>query len=125
MTELKVNHKTWNLHKEFNISRGSKSEAQTIEIAISKNKKIGIGECVPYSRYNETVSSVTKQIEDLRSKIETNEISKSNALIKRSIAISPLEESTIAVDTLLTALICSNVSSLPIKEVFPDLVAYF
>ena len=28
-------------------------------------------------------------------------------------------------DTLLTALICSNVSSLPIKEVFPDLVAYF
>ena len=78
MTELKVNHKTWNLHKEFNISRGSKSEAQTIEIAISKNKKIGIGECVPYSRYSETTSSVTKQIEDLRSKIETNEISKSN-----------------------------------------------
>ena len=35
MTELKVNHKTWNLHKEFNISRGSKSEAQTIEIALS------------------------------------------------------------------------------------------
>ena len=65
MTELKVNHKTWNLHKEFNISRGSKSEAQTIEIAISKNKKIGIGECVPYSRYSETTSSVTKQIEDL------------------------------------------------------------
>ena len=45
----------------------------------------------------------------------------SNKMVRNA----PIEESIIDVETLLTALICSNVSSLPIKEVLPDLVAYF
>lgn len=78
MTILKVSHKTWGLSKEFNISRGSKTEAKTIEVSFLNNNKIGIGECVPYLRYNETILSVSEQIESLRAKIESGKIHKSN-----------------------------------------------
>lgn len=53
------------LAKVFTISRGSKTEAVVVRVEIEHNGVIGRGECVPYARYNETVESVTAQIEAL------------------------------------------------------------
>ena len=66
MIKLDISHLSWQLNKSFNISRGSKNTAETIEVKLTDNKFIGIGECVPYGRYNETLESVQKEIlEDL------------------------------------------------------------
>ena len=78
MSELKIIHDSWELNKVFTISRSSKKTAETIEVQISKNGKIGFGEGVPYSHYNETIESVTSQIEELRSAIENEEINLNN-----------------------------------------------
>ena len=78
MSELKIIHDSWELNKVFTISRSSKKTAETIEVQISKNGKIGFGEGVPYSHYNETIESVTLQIEELRSAIENEEINLNN-----------------------------------------------
>lgn len=52
------------------IARGAKTEAVVVVAAISDGSSIGRGECVPYSRYGESVESVAAQIESLRSAIE-------------------------------------------------------
>ena len=78
MSELKIVHNSWELNKLFRISRSSKSTAETIEVQISKNGKTGSGEGIPYSHYNETIDSVSLQIEDLRIGIENDEINLNN-----------------------------------------------
>ena len=82
MSELKIIHDSWELNKVFTISRSSKKTAETIEVQISKNGKIGFGEGVPYSHYNETIESVTSQIEELRCAIENEEINNTVQKIK-------------------------------------------
>ena len=78
MSELKIFHDSWELNKLFRISRSSKNTAETIEVQISKDGKTGSGEGVPYSHYNETIDSVSMQIEDLRIGIENDEINLNN-----------------------------------------------
>ena len=51
----------------FVISRGAKTEAVTVVATIEAERRCrGRGECVPYSRYGESVESVVAQIENLR-----------------------------------------------------------
>ena len=78
MAELKIVHDSWELNKLFRISRSSKKTAETLKVQISKYGKTGSGEGVPYSHYNETIDSVSLQIEDLRSGIENDEINLNN-----------------------------------------------
>ena len=66
MIKLDISHLSWQLNKSFNISRGSKNTAETIEVKLTENKFTGIGECVPYGRYNETLESVQKEILELK-----------------------------------------------------------
>lgn len=47
----------------FTISRGSKTEAEVLTCRIRQGDHVGWGECVPYKRYDETLASVTQQIE--------------------------------------------------------------
>lgn len=54
---------------KFTISRGSKTEARVVRVAISDQGWTGQGECVPYARYGETVESVIAEIEDARPNI--------------------------------------------------------
>ncbi len=70
MIKLDISHLSWQLNKSFNISRGSKNTAETIEVKLTDNKFIGIGECVPYGRYDETLESVQKAILELKDEIE-------------------------------------------------------
>ena len=78
MIELLVNEYVWDLNKSFNISRGAKLTANTVHIELIKDGEKGLGECVPYSRYNETINSVKKQINELKSDIETEKINLNN-----------------------------------------------
>ncbi|MCV9960604.1 dipeptide epimerase [Pararhizobium sp. BT-229] len=55
----------------FTISRGSKTTASVVTCRISADGFTGIGECVPYGRYGETIESVMAEIDAIRPKIET------------------------------------------------------
>jgi len=67
---LSVNCVAFPLMETFTISRGSKDEAETVCVTLSTPNGIGRGECVPYARYGETVSSVAGHIESLADTIE-------------------------------------------------------
>ena len=53
----------------FRISRGAKTEAQVVTCIISEGPASGRGECVPYQRYGESLTSVVEQIEEMRDKV--------------------------------------------------------
>lgn len=57
------------LRAAFAISRGAKTVAETIQITLTHDGHTGRGESVPYARYDETVASVTADIEAIRALI--------------------------------------------------------
>ena len=67
MTKLELQPVSSPLRKSFAISRGAKTSAETIRVSLKRDGKEGVGECVPYGRYGETIDSVAQQIETLRS----------------------------------------------------------
>ncbi|MGO7540276.1 N-acetyl-D-Glu racemase DgcA [Rhizobium ruizarguesonis] len=54
----------------FTISRGAKTEAEVITCTLVEEGAHGLGECVPYRRYGETMQGVFAQIEAARPLIE-------------------------------------------------------
>jgi len=60
-----ITRDVFKLAQVFTISRGSRSEAQVLTVCLSDGQHQGVGECVPYARYNETLDSVTAQIDAL------------------------------------------------------------
>ena len=72
--KLNLEKKCWPLNQSFNISRGKKTEALTVEVNLTNNGHLGKGECVPYSRYNESVESVCNQLENIVLDIENGTI---------------------------------------------------
>lgn len=70
-SSLKIIHERYPIAGKFTISRGSKTEASVIMCELSRDGRIGRGECVPYARYGESIESVSEQIEAVRATIET------------------------------------------------------
>lgn len=64
-TSMKVTHEAWPLRDVFAISRGKKKQADVVVVALQIDGTVGRGECVPYARYGESVSSVIAQIHGL------------------------------------------------------------
>ncbi|MEM9601843.1 MAG: N-acetyl-D-Glu racemase DgcA [Pseudomonadota bacterium] len=62
---LTAHTEQFKLDGAFTISRGSRTEAHVVRVSASHAGATGQGECVPYARYGETVSSVVDQIESL------------------------------------------------------------
>ncbi|WP_299025720.1 N-acetyl-D-Glu racemase DgcA [uncultured Sulfitobacter sp.] len=62
---IEVTADVFRLAQVFTISRGSRTEARVLTVRISDGGHTGMGECVPYARYGETLESVTAQIEGL------------------------------------------------------------
>lgn len=58
------------LHTPFRISRGVKTAAQVVTVAIAQDGVTGRGECVPYPRYGENAESTILTIEAARGAIE-------------------------------------------------------
>ena len=62
---ITVTPDVFKLAQVFTISRGSRTEAKVLTARIERDGFTGWGECVPYARYDETLASVTAQIEGL------------------------------------------------------------
>ncbi|WP_299847621.1 N-acetyl-D-Glu racemase DgcA [uncultured Roseovarius sp.] len=63
--QISVTRDTFKLAQVFTISRGSRTEANVLTVRLKDGTHEGWGECVPYTRYDETLDSVTAQIEGL------------------------------------------------------------
>ena len=63
--KLTVTADTFQLAQVFTIARGSRTEAKVLTVTITDGTHSGWGECVPYARYDETLESVTAQINSL------------------------------------------------------------
>ena len=63
--DIRVSRDVFNLAQVFRIARGARTEAQVLTVKVSKDGVTGWGECVPYARYDETLESVTAEIEGL------------------------------------------------------------
>ena len=50
------------LRAPFRISRGVKTHAEVVVAEVADGETIGLGECVPYLRYGESVESVTAEL---------------------------------------------------------------
>tara|TARA_A100001011_G_C14295035_1_gene838074 strand:+ start:391 stop:1359 length:969 start_codon:yes stop_codon:yes gene_type:complete len=53
---------SFNLKKKFTISRGSRNSADVLTVTIEDKGFVGLGECVPYKRYGESIESVSQDI---------------------------------------------------------------
>ena len=63
--QITVTRDIFKLAQVFTISRGSRTEAKVLTVRITEGGVTGWGECVPYARYDETLESVSAQIEAL------------------------------------------------------------
>ncbi len=61
--KISVTRDVFQLAQVFTISRGSRTEAQVLTVDVEGLGARGVGECVPYARYGETLDSVVAQIE--------------------------------------------------------------
>jgi len=71
---ITVTADTFRLAQVFTISRGSRTEAKVLTVKIEKDGFTGLGECVPYARYNETLESVTAEINALPAEFTREEL---------------------------------------------------
>lgn len=69
MRTLETAVERWPIAGSFTISRGSRTEAVVVVATITEDGIAGMGECVPYARYGESVESVIAQIEGVAAAI--------------------------------------------------------
>lgn len=62
--QITVTADVFKLAQVFTISRGSRTEAKVLTVKVEKDGHVGWGECVPYARYDETLDSVTEEIQN-------------------------------------------------------------
>src|SRR5690554_6215484 len=74
MPQLVVSRETWNIQGTFRISRGARTSAEVILVSLVEKGATGVGECVPYARYGESLESVSEQIEALRKGVEMGKL---------------------------------------------------
>ncbi len=61
--KVSVTRDVFQLAQVFTISRGSRTQAEVLTVSVVDDGICGMGECVPYARYGETLDSVSAQIE--------------------------------------------------------------
>ena len=59
---LNVEQNSFKLKQKFTISRGSRDSAEVLTVSIKDGEFTGLGECVPYKRYGESIKSVSNEI---------------------------------------------------------------
>ncbi len=69
MREVSVEIERFPIAGSFTISRGSRTEAVVVTVRIREGRFEGLGECVPYARYGESVESVVAQVEGIGEKL--------------------------------------------------------
>ena len=71
---ISVTADVFRLAEVFTISRGSRTEAKVLTVRVTRGGAVGLGECVPYARYGESLESVAAQIEALPAGISRAEL---------------------------------------------------
>ncbi|MGK7651091.1 N-acetyl-D-Glu racemase DgcA [Roseovarius sp. B08] len=71
---ISVTRDVFRLAQVFTISRGSRTEAKVLTVRVTQDGVTGWGECVPYARYDETLDSVTAQIESLPEEVSREKL---------------------------------------------------
>jgi len=71
---ISVKAESFRLAEVFTISRGSRTEAKVLTVAVERGGLRGWGECVPYARYGETLESVAAQIAALPGDISRGDL---------------------------------------------------
>ena len=59
---LEVTTESFRLAQAFRISRGARTEAHVVTVTVRDGDFVGMGECVPYPRYGESVENVVELI---------------------------------------------------------------
>ena len=72
--KITVTPESFKLAQVFTISRGSRTEAKVLTVRLQDGEKNGWGECVPYARYDETLESVTAEINGLPDRFDRAEL---------------------------------------------------
>jgi len=67
---MEIKAEVFQIAGSFTISRGARTHAHVVRVVLQENGHTAQGECVPYPRYDESVESVTAQIEAARAAIE-------------------------------------------------------
>lgn len=62
LLQVRADIEVWPLADAFVISRGAKTQARVVVATVTDGRHTGRGECVPYSRYDETVEGVAAAI---------------------------------------------------------------
>ncbi|WP_375748333.1 N-acetyl-D-Glu racemase DgcA [Vibrio sp. HN007] len=70
--KITLSTKSWPIRGSFTISRGSKTQVDVVLVELEKDGFIGRGECVPYSRYNESIESVLGQLQEIMPSIKAD-----------------------------------------------------
>ncbi len=60
--DIQVRKDVFQLAQVFTISRGSRTQAEVLTARVADGGHVGVGECVPYARYGESLDSVTAEI---------------------------------------------------------------
>ena len=72
--KITVTPESFKLAQVFTISRGSRTEAKVLTVRLQDGENNGWGECVPYARYDETLESVTAEINGLPDRFDRAEL---------------------------------------------------
>ena len=72
--KITVTPESFKLAQVFTISRGSRTEAKVLTVRLQDGENHGRGECVPYARYDETLESVTAEINGLPDRFDRAEL---------------------------------------------------
>ncbi len=67
---VSILRRDWPVRGTFRISRSSLSVIPTVQVEVRDADSVGRAECRPYARYEQTVESVTEELELMRSIVE-------------------------------------------------------
>ncbi len=86
ITDLKLS-----LRQSFRISRGVKTHAHLVRVAVAEDGLVGHGECCPYPHYGETPENVKAALENLRGQIKTLTLESLQSLLSPGAARNALD----------------------------------
>ena len=81
---LDIHTRSFPTRTAFRISRTSVTAVDVVQVMLSRESDIGRGECRPYPRYNQTVESVTADLESVRDEIESGDVTAALSRLRSS-----------------------------------------
>ena len=83
---LNIKTRSFPTRSAFRISRTSVTAVDVVQVLLDDGQSIGRGECRPYLRYNQTVDSVTVNLESVRGAIESGQIKQALSMLEKKSA---------------------------------------